>query len=457
MSRQQDATAALKQRSPHLCPERPRFPASGGRLLSRSRFLLLEVSAIGGIVIAPNAAQASFAIVEGVQYSILEEYDASLVPWGRSPNFASSASSSVSDSISDLISDRTTIQSNSVSSPSETALEWSTPVPTLENSTDSQPSPPDSPTDTRNPESPPTLAQADETQLDVDPELGTLRLRPTPDPNLNPPRTHDGAGDPELGVLRLQESPAPDQPTEPDRPETSRYPSVYLLGGINFLRSDNIFSSQVDPVGDSLFIPGLSLYAQPQIGSDTYLVAAASGYLFRYVDFSDVDYNELRLRVGIRQILSPQMYGEVNWINSQLFDRSDGDRFLDDHAMRLLLVRSDAIAPRLSLDSFYLFRIGFANPPDRSRISNSLGVGLAYDVTPDLDVALDYRVSWTVFTEDDRDDFYNQVTASVIYDLTSRTQLSAYGGFSFGDSTRSDINFNSGVFGLGINFALPLF
>ncbi|MBF2080010.1 MAG: hypothetical protein IGR76_16210 [Synechococcales cyanobacterium T60_A2020_003] len=78
-------------------------------------------------------------------------------------------------------------------------------------------------------------------------------------------------------------------------------------------------------------------------------------------------------------------------------------------------------------------------------------------MTPDLDVALDYRVSWTVFTEDDRDDFYNQVTASVIYDLTSRTQLSAYGGFSFGDSTRSDINFNSGVFGLGINFALPLF
>jgi hypothetical protein len=279
----------------------------------------------------------------------------------------------------------------------------------------------------------------------IDPELGDLRLQ-FPE------------ADPELGVLRLQ--PPTDRPEidvddlfRPRRPPAT----VYLLGGVTAFRSDNIFSSQVDPVGDALIAPGLTLYAQPQLDSDTYLVAAVGGYLVRYVDFPEVDYNELRLRLGLRQILSPQMYGEISWTNAQLFDRERGDRFLNDHSLRLLLVRSDPLAPRLALDSFYQFRGTASDPSDRSRLSNTLGTALVYEVTSDFSAALDYQFAWTTFLNQGRDDFYHELVAELRYALTQSMQVNVYGGFSFGHSSDRDINFNGGILGIGLFFQVPLF
>src|SRR5205085_2836337 len=139
-----------------------------------------------------------------------------------------------------------------------------------------------------------------------------------------------------------------------ERPLALSQPAVYLLGGVGYLRSNNVFSD-VKPVDDGLVRGGLTLLANPSLGPQTSLFASVGGNLIRYGSQSQFDYNELRFNLGIRQELSPRAYGEVGWSNRQLFDKESGDRFLNDHSLYLELGRRDSLAKQLTLDTYYQF------------------------------------------------------------------------------------------------------
>lgn len=330
-----------------------------------------------------------------------------------------------------------------------------------------------------------TTAQNREQRITEDPELGILRLQPLGNPESS--TTEDSeldlrlgqrepnstvAEDPELGVLRLRElsgfedSPEVElgilrlrplerlEPPEAQRP-TPR-PTVYLLGRVDYFKSDNIFS-RVDPIDDSLIRSGLTLYAAPSIGPQTFLTASVSGSLVRYLDQTDFSYNEQRLNLGIRQVITPRVYGGVGWSNLQLFSRNDGDRFFNEHSFYLEFSRRDQLADRLTLDTFYQLRPSFSNPTNRSRIIHYLGTSLGYRIQPNLQADLYYQFSLADFTQQVREDQYHQLIARLGYRLNQHTQVSAFGGFSFGDSSNSNIDFNSSLFGVSINFNLPLF
>ncbi|NJP09195.1 MAG: hypothetical protein HC866_06650 [Leptolyngbyaceae cyanobacterium RU_5_1] len=235
-----------------------------------------------------------------------------------------------------------------------------------------------------------------------------------------------------------------------------------MIPRVDFFRSSNVLSG-VDPVNDGLIRPAVTLLGLPALGSDTYLVASVEGALNRYFDVTEFSYDELKLRAGIYQRLSPAMAIEVGWSNQQLFIASDdifglprGTRFLNDHAVRLELSRRDQLAKNLSLSSFYQLRVSFANPDDRSRIINVLFLSLNYDVTANLQLGLDYQFASANFTRQPRTDLYHQVLGRITYSAFRNTQLSAYAGFSLGNSTEPAIDFNSFLLGvsLTINFAL---
>lgn len=294
------------------------------------------------------------------------------------------------------------------------------------------------------PQSTPVVAQT------VDPELGTLRLQDDPNSpaNCNP--------DPELGCVRLQEPlPLPPAPA-------ARAPVVYLLGRLNFFRSSNIFSA-VDPVNDGLINPGLTLYAIPALGPNTFLVASVDGNLVRYSTQTQINYDEIRLRTGILQRLSPNMFGEIGWSNQQLFISGDelknvgfpaGTRFLNEHAIRLELSRRDQIAPRLALSSFYQFRYSFADPDSRSRVINAFIGSLSYDIQPTLQAAIDYQFNLANFTRQDREDQYHQVIGRLTYTAFRSTQLNAFVGYSFGRSSDPTVDFTGLILGIGMSFSV---
>jgi hypothetical protein len=295
-----------------------------------------------------------------------------------------------------------------------------------------------------------------------DPELGKLRLReliqnspplaPDPTPIENDPGSNEAAtgDDPELGKLRLRELEETPPPSERSKP------TVSLLGNAGYLRSNNLFAG-VDPVDDGLLRSGLTLLATPSLGPRTSLFAAVTGNLIRYGEESEFDYDELRLNLGLRQQLSSRAYGEVGWRNRNLFDEEDGDRFLNDHSFYLELGRRDTLAKQLSLDTFYQFRLSFADPDSRSQVTNSLGASLIYSLNPSLQAALDYQFALANFTEQEREDQYHQLIARLTYTLSPNSRLYVFGGHNFGNSSDPDIDFDGLVFGAGVDFNLTLF
>jgi hypothetical protein len=265
--------------------------------------------------------------------------------------------------------------------------------------------------------------------------------------------------DPELGLPRLQERLLEPRPL----PSAARQPSVYLVGRVDYFRTTNVFSG-VDPVNDGLIRSGLTLFYAPAIGRNTYLVTSIDGSLIRYGNLGYLNYNELRLRAGVLQRLSPRTFGEIGWSNQQLFatkeglrDALHGDRFLNDHAIRFELSRQDTLSTKLALNTFYQLRMSFADPNDRSRLINSFITSLSYSWSPNFQTALDYQVAWSHFTQQPRDDVYHQLVARLTYTITPQSQFNVFSGFSFGDSSDSRIDFNSFILGVGIVLNLPLF
>lgn len=283
-----------------------------------------------------------------------------------------------------------------------------------------------------------------------DPELGHLRLYEQELASEENTETQNSAdGDPELGNLQLRE-----RELATNRQDTD---SVFLIGRVDYFNSNNILLDDFDPVNDQIARAGLSLLAVPNLGQHTQLIASISGDVAVYRDLTDLNYNDLEFRAGIRQQLFPRTYGEISWKNSQFFDANTGDRFLNDHSIFLSLSHRAYLAPQLSLDGFYELRLGFSDPSDRSRITNSLGASLNYSVQSNLDVGLDYQFSLTDFTQHSQQDSYHQITAEVSYDLNTNTRISVYGGFSFGQSSDPTIDFNSAVFGAVFDVFVPLF
>ncbi|WP_346289951.1 hypothetical protein [Sphaerothrix gracilis] len=266
------------------------------------------------------------------------------------------------------------------------------------------------------------------------------------------PETEDPPiGDEELGILRLREDPVPTPPATPSAP------ILYLFGRVDYLSSDNIFLNEVDPVGDAFIRPGLTLLAVPPIGPRTNFVASADVKLLRYRQVEPASYDELQLQAGFRHAFSPRAYGQINWTNQQLYRAGFADQFFNSHSLDLALWRSDQLSSKLSLNSYYQARFSFSDPDEFSRITQFVGAALFYQINPQLQAGLNYQLTLSDFIQRVRFDTYHQLTAQAVYSLSPSTRLRLFGGFSFGESSDSAVNFNDTLFGVTFDFDLPLF
>jgi hypothetical protein len=255
------------------------------------------------------------------------------------------------------------------------------------------------------------------------------------------------SGDPELGILRLRELP---------KPPTTSAPKLYLMGGLGYIYGDNIFSL-IDPVGDSIFSGGLTLLFTQMVDPNTSISASVGGGFNRYVDQSEFDYNQMRLNLNLYRQVTKKTYFEFGWTNQQLFNQSDGDRFLNDHSAYFQIGRRDWLQEKVYLDSYYQFRRRFADPGDRSQTINALGLFFGYNPYQKLKVGLGYSLGLSGFVEGDRYDVYHQLIARLSYSINDNSRVYLFGGGSFGNSNDDLIDFNSFIFGVGIDFNINIF
>ena len=187
------------------------------------------------------------------------------------------------------------------------------------------------------------------------------------------------------------------------------------------------------------------------------------GYLIRYVNQSDFDYNQIRFNLNLYQQLASKMYAGIGWTNQNLFYARNGssfaagDRFLSENSLRLSLSRRDSITPKLILDSLYEFRYSFANPDSRNRVINSLWLSLNYRWQKPLQVGLNYQFNFSDFTMRDREDNYHRLYGNLNYAISKSSKISLQSGFSVGSSTDNQVDFDGWFFSLNYNLELGRF
>jgi hypothetical protein len=257
--------------------------------------------------------------------------------------------------------------------------------------------------------------------------------------------------DSDLGEIKIIPTPKVKQP--PQAPQ----PDVQLL-----LRSSGFSSSNITGVdflqrSDTVFINSATLLATPKLGSETRLIAAASGGLARFATKDEYNYNYLNFNVGIQQRLTPKVYGQLGWVQDRLYSVSSDKRLLLDDSVRLVIGRQDSLSSNLRLDSYYELRASFSTPKTESRIANSLGARLRYDLTPKLQGALDYRLTFKDYTEQERFDTQHQIGLDLVYNINQDLFIGSSASYLFGSSSQSFSDMNNFSVGINLGLNLPLF
>lgn len=282
----------------------------------------------------------------------------------------------------------------------------------------------------------------------------------------------------EAEIAQLLQSPKPDEdmkiapfnPEEPDeqlsipeelRPIRRPAPVLRLLLRSAIVTNSNI--NALNAVDDSAFVNSANLRATPKLGPDTNLIADVGGNFVRFAA-SDVNAsNILNARVGVQQKLGSQMSGELGWVLNQIYPLNVSD--ITENSVRLALRRQDQLTEEqdLFLDSGYDFWATFSAPDDRRRISNRLGVGLRYEITPQLLGLLNYRITLDNLERQNRLNTRNQVTAATVYYFNKKREafvlgsVSYLGGQFFNSVTGNTADLNNISIGLSIGYNVPLF
>ncbi|MBD2109961.1 hypothetical protein [Nodosilinea sp. FACHB-13] len=306
------------------------------------------------------------------------------------------------------------------------------------------------PTPASQPSTPASLAQADPNAdpTGQDPELGVIQVRSPLEDN-------------DLGILRIRDQ--PQIPVAPRPPAKIGFFSARLA----IASSDNILLAVNDVgglTGDTFLRPSIGFGVYPALGPQTALIATADYGLQRYSAQSALNYDDLRLRVGVRQGLTPRSYGQLVFTYQELY-RPGGNRgrFFKNTALGLTLGRRDPITPKLALDTYYLVQFNGAQSTsggtatDFSRFFQSAGGYLGYDITPRLQAGLSYQLNLIDYTAQDRYDTFQQVLGQVVYRITPGLRFNVYGGVSFGRSSEPRVRFNDTFFGAAIDATIPLF
>lgn len=256
--------------------------------------------------------------------------------------------------------------------------------------------------------------------------------------------------DDEVGEIRPLSEPR-------KRAKAPPQPNGQLLIRSSTFTSSNVTGSDLTSEGDIVFVNGATLLVTPSLGPTTRLIATAGGGLTRFATEGENNYNSLDFSLGVQQRLTEATYGQIGWVNTQLYSLETGDRTLSDNSARLLVGRQDQLDENLRLDTSYELRARFTDPSDRSRISNTLGARLRYDFSPDWQSSLGYRLAFIEYTQNGRADTTHQFQATTTYTPTKETFVTGFAAYSFGRSSETTVDLDNLSFGVGAGVNLPLF
>lgn len=306
-----------------------------------------------------------------------------------------------------------------------------------------------------------------------------------PKPIASPPSSVKGQDSPAPSDLQnISEVPSgvpnPNQPPK-SLPETDRHnsandtESLNELGKIGILPTPPdlhfLFRSSISSNGGAnffgestnnlVFANQLFLFATPKLSPKTNLLGSVGGSTVRFIG-DNVGFDLLRGGLGVRQQLTPNIYGQLDGTHRRLYNEGSGSQAAIENVIRLAIRRRDVLQPRLRLESDYelsaRFIDSFANGSASTRLANVIRAGLRHDVTDTLEVGLDYRAILDVFTDRSRVDLRHQLSGIATYRFNSQIFVRGSVSYLFGpfiDVFGNDRNLNNLSIGVNLGVNIP--
>ena len=241
------------------------------------------------------------------------------------------------------------------------------------------------------------------------------------------------------------------------QPPQRKQPTGQLLLRSSAFTSSNITSLENLREDDTIFVNSATFLVTPKLGEKTRLIATAGGGFARFATEGDSNYNFANFSVGVQQKIAKKMYAQLGWGQDIIYRDDDGDRVLLDDSVRLVVGRQDQLDRKLRLDSFYELRGSFTNPDEQSRVANTLGTRLRYDISPELQGSLSYRLSFQDFTQQSRFDTRHQLGLQAVYSINQDLFVGGSASYLFGSSSGSDIDLDNFSIGINVGLNVPLF
>lgn len=230
-------------------------------------------------------------------------------------------------------------------------------------------------------------------------------------------------------------------------PERARY--FRVLGEISGFATDNVGLSRRDPVSDSFMVGTFGIDYRRPLKRGFQVDAAFQAALFRYNEYSQLDFNSFDVGAGIGYHASK--FGGVDvslrYSFNALQGASSGETLFENHSIAAAV---EKIFPFSKAHHAFLGltgRAGFAVPRVNERHELGAYAGYHIEVLPRLDVDLGYRYAYYLYTAGGRLDHNQTASLGVKYRFREWCSASVSSFYVWDYSNRDELSYRAGSLG----------
>jgi hypothetical protein len=216
-----------------------------------------------------------------------------------------------------------------------------------------------------------------------------------------------------------------------------------LSGDASMFYTNNVALTRRDAISDAFFVGGAGLAWNHSINPQMQLQIGARASLFRYVDTSSLDFENLSAGIGFYWLPQPAL-------GISIFGRYDFTELLDKHSRELLqdhefTLGAQKIFALNRVHSLTLGAVGSTGISDPfSAQRDQIGLFGTYHLalTRQLDTELTYRIGGFFYDGGGRNDFNQAVSVALRYRFTPWMEANALFTFASNRSSKSVFDYD---------------
>jgi hypothetical protein len=228
-----------------------------------------------------------------------------------------------------------------------------------------------------------------------------------------------------------------------------------LSGNASIFYTSNVALTRRDTVSDSFFVANAGLSWNHAINSQLQVQIGGSASLFRYVDTSSLDFENLSAGIGLTWVPQPAwdiaIFARYDF--TELLDKHSGE-LLEDHEFTLGVQKVFAFNRVHAFTAGALFSAGISDPFAEQRDQIAAFAGYRISVTHQLDAEIGYRIAGFFYNKGGRDDLTQGLSLGLHYRFTSWMEANALLALALNRSSKSVFDYDVLNTGGSLGFTL---